>query len=165
MLPNPDYKARGPKHTARGQRELSFGLCLSGGGFRATLFQLGVMMGLHRVGLLERVDAISAVSGGSILAATYGLARSRAAAAGRTFDFIGFVTNLDAAIARGVRNQALARLANPTFFLRWLSKGATRTDLLAEAYDRVFFEGATLSDLPASPAILLNTTCLNNGQR
>ena len=119
------------------------------------------MIGLHRVGLLERVDAISAVSGGSIVAAAYGLARTRAATLGRTFDFDGFVAALDTAIARGVRTQALARLAIPTFFPRWLLKGATRTDLLADTYERVFFEGATLADLPVSPAIYLNTTCLN----
>ena len=50
-----------------------FGLALSGGGFRATLFHLGVIRFLHEAHLLERVKFISGVSGGSILAAHLGL--------------------------------------------------------------------------------------------
>ena len=42
-------------------------LCLSGGGFRATLFHLGALRRLNEFGLLSRFDAISSVSGGSIL--------------------------------------------------------------------------------------------------
>lgn len=44
-------------------------LCLSGGGFRASLFHLGAMQRLHELGLLERLTALSSVSGGSILTA------------------------------------------------------------------------------------------------
>jgi len=43
-------------------------LCLSGGGFRAALFHLGVLRRLHETGVLERVATVSSVSGGSILA-------------------------------------------------------------------------------------------------
>ena len=45
------------------------GLALSGGGFRATLFHLGVVRFLFEVDLLKPVKLVSAVSGGSILAA------------------------------------------------------------------------------------------------
>ena len=45
------------------------GLALSGGGFRATLFHLGVIRCLRDVGLLKDVTVISSVSGGSIMAA------------------------------------------------------------------------------------------------
>lgn len=44
-------------------------LCLSGGGFRAALFHLGGARRLNELGILSSLDAISAVSGGSILAA------------------------------------------------------------------------------------------------
>lgn len=44
-------------------------LSLSGGGFRATLFHLGVISFLREKGLLSRVKVICSVSGGSILAA------------------------------------------------------------------------------------------------
>lgn len=45
------------------------GLALSGGGFRATAFHLGVMKRLRELGLLENVDIVSTVSGGSIAGA------------------------------------------------------------------------------------------------
>ncbi len=44
-------------------------LALSGGGFRAALFHLGALRRLNELGVLSRVDTISSVSGGSILAA------------------------------------------------------------------------------------------------
>jgi NTE family protein len=42
-------------------------LCLSGGGFRATLFHLGTLRRLNEFGMLARLDVITSVSGGSIL--------------------------------------------------------------------------------------------------
>src|SRR5947208_1545139 len=42
-------------------------LCLSGGGFRATLFHLGVVRRLNELGILARLETITSVSGGSIL--------------------------------------------------------------------------------------------------
>lgn len=47
----------------------NFGLALSGGGFRATLFHLGVVRALAEAGLLSRVTHITSVSGGSVLSA------------------------------------------------------------------------------------------------
>jgi NTE family protein len=43
-------------------------LCLSGGGYRASLFDLGAMRRLNELGILSQVKTISAVSGGSIAA-------------------------------------------------------------------------------------------------
>jgi hypothetical protein len=44
-------------------------LALSGGGFRASLFHLGVLKRLAEVNLLSRVEVVSTVSGGSIFGA------------------------------------------------------------------------------------------------
>lgn len=44
------------------------GLALSGGGYRASLFHLGVARRLHELGALQRITRLSSVSGGSILA-------------------------------------------------------------------------------------------------
>ena len=49
-------------------RRRGVALCLSGGGYRAALFHLGVLRRLNELGTLTRVDTVSAVSGGSILA-------------------------------------------------------------------------------------------------
>jgi len=43
------------------------GLALSGGGYRASLFHLGVTRRLHELGILQKTTRISSVSGGSIL--------------------------------------------------------------------------------------------------
>jgi NTE family protein len=45
------------------------GLCLSGGGYRATLFHVGAARRLWELGILQQVRTISSVSGGSIFAA------------------------------------------------------------------------------------------------
>jgi predicted acylesterase/phospholipase RssA len=47
------------------------GVCLSGGGYRAAAFHLGVLAYLNRQRLLERVDVLSMVSGGSIVGAAW----------------------------------------------------------------------------------------------
>jgi len=44
-------------------------LCLSGGGYRAAAYHLGVTRRLHELGILPRVERLSCVSGGSILGA------------------------------------------------------------------------------------------------
>lgn len=44
------------------------GLALSGGGYRASLFHLGVTRRLHELGILQNLTRLSTVSGGSILA-------------------------------------------------------------------------------------------------
>lgn len=47
------------------------GLALSGGGLRAIAFHLGCMRALHDLDLLDRIQVISSVSGGSIISAMY----------------------------------------------------------------------------------------------
>ncbi|WP_448205893.1 patatin-like phospholipase family protein [Azospirillum sp. sgz302134] len=47
------------------------GLALSGGGFRAALFHVGVLARLAELDLLRHVEVLSCVSGGSILGALY----------------------------------------------------------------------------------------------
>jgi NTE family protein len=49
----------------------AIGLAMSGGGFRAAAFHLGVMRALHDRGVLDHISVISAVSGGSLLAAMW----------------------------------------------------------------------------------------------
>lgn len=80
-------------------------LSLSGGGYRAAAFHLGVLTFLHRIGLLDNVRAISTASGGSIAAAFYAHSLAR----GESFDdfanrfktFLRDVDVIDHALARG----------------------------------------------------------------
>src|SRR6188768_642080 len=48
---------------------MKIGLALSGGGFRATLYHLGLIRFLRDADLLRQVTHITSVSGGSIMAA------------------------------------------------------------------------------------------------
>jgi NTE family protein len=54
------------RDTGRDRSRLA--LCLSGGGYRATLFHLGAARRPHELGLLGRLETISSVSGGSVFA-------------------------------------------------------------------------------------------------
>lgn len=64
----------GEVHTRLNQRDPETGntplaaLCVSGGGIRSATFNLGLIQGLARIGLLRRFDYISSVSGGGYIA-------------------------------------------------------------------------------------------------
>lgn len=57
--------AYGEEQRYLGGRPPQVGLALSGGGTRSASFCIGILKGLHQQGVLEQVDAISSVSGGS----------------------------------------------------------------------------------------------------
>ncbi|HXM34578.1 MAG TPA: patatin-like phospholipase family protein [Pyrinomonadaceae bacterium] len=57
-------KEQAARMAARSQRSA---LCLSGGGIRSATFNLGILQGLARNGLLERFDYLSTVSGGGFI--------------------------------------------------------------------------------------------------
>ena len=63
-----------PGLQTRQTRRPGLGLALSGGGFRASFFHVGVLARLAETGTLRKVEVISTVSGGSILGALYYLA-------------------------------------------------------------------------------------------
>ena len=64
ITPQQNTVPRGPDALAS-----TIGVCLSGGGFRAALFSLGVLRYVAEAGQLQNIRAISAVSGGSVAAA------------------------------------------------------------------------------------------------
>ena len=55
----------------KSDRNVSIGLAMSGGGARAMAFHLGCMRALHDRRILERIDVISTVSGGSVIGACW----------------------------------------------------------------------------------------------
>lgn len=59
------------EHEVQSAYEGKFGLALSGGGFRAALFHLGVLARLAELDVLHRIEVLSCVSGGSIIGAHY----------------------------------------------------------------------------------------------
>src|SRR5688500_3525832 len=80
-----------PEDRARaGGPDPGVALCLSGGGYRAMLFHLGSLWALNDHKYLQKLDRISSVSGGSIIAAHLGLSWS-----GLTFQNGGAVNFLE----------------------------------------------------------------------
>lgn len=69
------------------------GLALSGGGFRAVAFHLGVLRALHDRGVLDKVEVVSSVSGGSIIAALWAYGPS---------DFLEFDRQVTDLLRRGL---------------------------------------------------------------
>jgi predicted acylesterase/phospholipase RssA len=144
------------------------GLALSGGGFRATLFHLGVVRLLHETGQLSQVKRIGAVSGGSILAAHLVLHWEQYAGSNENFhkaaqEIIQFVQ-------KDIRGRVIRRwifawlcLALPRFLMprsrRW-----TSTNLLQKQYGRLYKDKA-LKDLRASdrPQVYFYSASLTTG--
>ncbi len=140
--------------------QYSVGLALSGGGFRASIFHMGVLKRLDELGILSNVDVVSTVSGGSIVGAYYvhqmGLGKSLAEIEARFTE----------ALKANVRLRGLtgAIVFHPIRALRSLLPGHTRTDTTAAELDRLLFHGATLQSLPDHPKLIINATSLNTGQ-
>ena len=122
-------------------------LCLSGGGYRAMLFHLGVIWRLREAGWLERLDRVSSVSGGSITAAVLALAPGH--------DFDGEVVQPLRALAR--------RSLDWTSALEGALLPGSISERLADAYREHLFGTAVLGDLPSRPDFVINATNISSG--
>jgi predicted acylesterase/phospholipase RssA len=107
-------------------------IALSGGGFRATLFHLGAMRAVRDAGLLDRVRAISSVSGGSITAAH--LVHKWHEYKNLSVDhFRDLEKDIREFSAHGIRNQIVAQ-SSPTELLTT----SRATALLTAQYERLW---------------------------
>ena len=166
------------------------GLALSGGGYRAAAYHIGTLRALNRLGILDKVDVISSVSGGSITAAYYALHKD---------NFEEFEKSFTTKLKKGVLDSSILRLvylgiflfllivATILFlilcpwcwcwkilvaicswitiiigivwvFLKWQFGILPLNRLIMEEYDKYFFEGKTLTDLPNKPVLTINAT-------
>ncbi len=143
------------------------GLALSGGGFRATLYHLGLVRFLRDAGILQQITHITSVSGGSIMAAHLVLNWDQYTGSPKEFDeaasrLIEF-TRLD------VRNRILRRfplgllLRWPRRLLGLSNRLLTRTGLLESQYEKSLYGDKSLFELPERPQLHLLTTNLSEG--
>lgn len=143
------------------------GLALSGGGFRASLYHLGLVRFLRDADLLSQVTHITSVSGGSIIAAHLVLNWDRYNGSPEEFDavaseFLSFV-DLD------IRNRILRRvplnisLRLPRRLLGLSNRKLTRTGLLESHYEKYLFGDKSLFELPERPKLHILTTNLSEG--
>jgi NTE family protein len=141
-------------------------LAFSGGGTRAAAFSYGALEFLRRteiVGptgkrgrLLDEVDVITGVSGGSFTALAYGLYGDKL-----------FADYEQRFLKRNVQGEIIARTFNPGNWGNLWSTAWGRSELAAELYDEILFGGATFGDLyrGSGPLILASATDISTGSR
>lgn len=145
----------------RGTGDISLLLAFSGGGTRAAALTYGVMLELRDTqvvidgvprSILDEVDVISSVSGGSFTSAYYGLFGDRI--------FEDFETVF---LKRNVQSELLHALFNP---LTWFSSTG-RTEMAVDLYQKAVFHGKTFADMrrDGGPLILINASDLGYGVR
>ena len=122
------------------------GLALSGGGFRAAAFHLGTFRKLQELGLLDKVDLLSCVSGGSIAGAFLCANWGEPDVLDRLDTYLRTKSIAVSSVVGGLLNPFTSRL-----------------DELAKTYDRDLFGNATLASLKSGPRIYLNATNLATG--
>lgn len=125
------------------------GLALSGGGFRASLFHLGVLARLAEVDALRSVEALSTVSGGSIVGAHYYLALRNLLMSKRDNeltreDYIALVREMKRQFLKGVQKNLRTRvLANLSANLRMLFSSYGRSNRMGELYEKHLYRPIT----------------------
>src|SRR6267378_490613 len=142
--PEAGYRFNNLSH-ANNSDSLFVVLAFSGGGTRAAALSYGVLEELARTEivwegkrrrLLDEVDLISSVSGGSFTAAYYALYGDR------------IFTEFDQKfLSRNIQRQMFWRFCSPLNWARLASPWFSRSDLVAEFYDRQLFHGKTFGDL------------------
>jgi NTE family protein len=140
-------------------------LAISGGGTRAAALGYGVLEELRRTEvmvngekrrLLDEVDVISAVSGGTLPATYYSLRGEK------TFDEFE-----EKVLSRNLERELALRIFTPSNWFRMPSGTFGKSDLFAELYDETVFDHATFADLQRAngPFVIINSTDVTTGAR
>jgi NTE family protein len=140
-------------------------LTFSGGGTRAAALSYGVLEELRKTEvvidgkkrrLLDEVDGISGVSGGSFTAGYYGLFGERI--------FEDFESKF---LKKNIQGTLILRVLNPLNWVNLFSGVFGRSDLSAQYYDKHIFERKTFGDIAArkGPMIIINATDMSYGTR
>jgi len=122
-----------------------WGLALSGGGFRASFFHLGVLARLAEMGLLQRVEVISTVSGGSILGALYyvhvkRLLEEKADGEITGADYLQILLRIEREFLAAVQgNMRMRTFLNPMKNIRMAFANYSRSDRIGELYDELLY--------------------------
>ena len=141
----------------------TLGLALSGGGYRATLFGLGSLWRLNDAGLLGRLDRITSVSGGSIIAGVLAHRWSELQFAD------GRAANFEATVAAPVQTFCAQTIDVGTTIKGWLNPFKSAGDYLIDRYQKDLFGSTTLKGLPPAapdtvPRFVFYATNLQTGR-
>lgn len=132
-------------------------LCLSGGGYRAMVFHVGVLWRLYEAGLLKDIKRISSVSGGSITAGVLALAWPKL-----SFDPAKTTTDFVPNVVWPLREMAETTIDSGSVISGALLPG-TISDKITNHYRKVLFGDATLQGLPDEPRFVINATNVQSG--
>lgn len=159
-----NYKYRlSNRQAPKNAKDVFFILVFSGGGMRSAAFSYGTLKVLKNTEvtihgtkrrLLDEVDVISSVSGGSYTAAYYGLFGKRI--------FKDYATKF---LRRDVEGAMLSALASPANLLSLTSSHYNRSDLTATWLNDNIFEHKNFAAMSRNglPYIILNASDLNTG--
>jgi len=125
------------------------GLALSGGGVRAAAFHLGVLEKLYELNVLGKVSVLSTVSGGSIVGAYFMINKE---------SFPEFKEKTIANLQKGIEWRWILGMLNPLNILK------NRTEIVADIYDKIYFQKKTFASFPPQPKIVINATSLTTGK-
>lgn len=140
--------------------EIFFAIAMSGGGTRAASLSYGALEELRNTtlpsgeSLLSELDLVFGVSGGSVVAAYYGLYGERI--------FEDFEARV---LKRDVQREMVGRLFWPRYWPRRGFDAYDRTDITADFYSKDLFEEATFADLEGSPGpiVQISATDVSTG--
>ena len=156
----------GRQGQSKAQSESLVVLAFSGGGTRAAAFSYGVLEALKRteiqtrsgqtMRLLDQIDVITGVSGGSFTALAYRLHGDKL-----------FDEYEKRFLKRDVQGEITRRTLNPANWAALSSPGWGRSELAADLYDEILFDGATFGDLRRSdgPLVAASATDIASGSR
>jgi len=115
------------------------------------------MLELQRLGLMEHVDVISGVSGGSLAAAYYGLGPER------------FQPSQEQAVREvfgyNIQKTWLWRWLLPQNIFRYWFTDFTRSDIMVQVFNNHLYQHKTFADLRPYPKLLMNSTLRNDHTR
>lgn len=127
------------------QQTRRLGVALSGGGFRAAFFHIGVLAQMAHLGMLRHVQVLSTVSGGSIIGAFYylhvkRLLETKEDAAVTDQDYRDLVLQIEKTFFEAVQQNLRVRsLLDPRKLIQTCLPDFSRTDHLGYLLDQYFF--------------------------
>ena len=130
------------------ENNTKMGLALSGGGFRASFFHLGVLAQMARHGTLRHVEVISTVSGGSIIGALYyievkNLLETKCDADIEDSDYVKILEKIETHFLERVQlNPRMLTFADIHSTMRMFRPDYSRSDRMGEIYDTLFYRPA-----------------------
>ena len=122
------------------------GLGLSGGGFRASFYHIGVLAQMADLGLLRQVEVISTVSGGSIIGALYylhikKLLEAKADSDITNQDYVDIVKNIEKDFLKATnKNIRMATFASFSTNFKMIFLNYSRSDRIAELYNNWLYQ-------------------------